>query len=379
MRYAHECGSPARGGHAEARHAAALVRCCRERVNRLINGESADHVVFTLNTTDAMNLAIKGVVLHKLRTTGGAVHLITTELDHNSALRPLNALVQAYPGRITQTRLRLDTQTHFVDPDDLRRAIRAETALFVTLHASNVTGSIQPIEEYGAVCRERGVTYLVDAAQSLGHVSLDARACMADLIAFPGHKGLLGPTGTGGLYIRPTVERVLDTLREGGTGWSSEDEAMPAAMPERFEPGSHNTLGIVGLSEGVAWLLDRTMVEVRRHERELGRAMLEGLNSIPGLRLLGPNELFSRVGVFTFVHHDLDSVCLGRRLEENGVISRSGLHCAPLVHERYGTNGFAGVQGATRLSLGPFVSHEDVGHAVDAIRAICEQGLSAAR
>ncbi|MBL8990497.1 MAG: aminotransferase class V-fold PLP-dependent enzyme [Phycisphaerae bacterium] len=374
-RYAETCGAPARGGSAEARAAAALVRQCRERVCRLIHGAAAERVVFTLNTTDAMNMAIRGVVMHRLRTTEGPVELLTTELDHNSALRPLNALAETFPGRVRCRRLRLDPALHAADPEELRRAVGRETALFVTLHASNVTGAVQPVEAYGAICREAGVPFVLDAAQSLGHVELDVEACGADLVAFAGHKGLLGPTGTGGLYIAPGMDGVMDTVREGGTGWRSEDERMPTALPERFEPGSHNTIGIIGLSEGVRWLLERGSDQVRRHEASLiDRALGPGgLVDAPGLSLIGPAESERRVGVFTFVHESIAPAELARRLEARGIIGRAGLHCAPLAHQRYGTRADPGRAGGMRLSVGPFVTGADLDAAAEALREICRE------
>lgn len=374
-RYAETCGAPARGGSAEARAAAALVRQCRERVCRLINGSSPDRVVFTLNTTDAMNMAIRGVVMHRLRTTTGPVELLTTELDHNSALRPLNALAEAFAGRVSCRRLRLDPRLHAADPDELRRAIGRGTALFVTLHASNVTGAVQPIEAYGAICRAAGVPFVLDAAQSLGHTGLDVQACGADLVAFAGHKGLLGPTGTGGLYVAPGVDVAMDTVREGGTGWRSEDERMPSALPERLEPGSHNTIGIVGLNEGVRWLLERGVDAVRRHETSLIERALGpgGLVDAPGLSLIGPAAADRRVGVFSFVHESIAPAELGRRLEARGIIGRAGLHCAPLAHQRYGTRADPSRAGAMRLSLGPFVTEAQIDAAADALREICRE------
>lgn len=370
--YAHACGAPARGGSVESRRAAAILATCRERINRLIGGAAPERIAFTLNTTDAMNLAIKGVVLHALTTSSRPIHLITTELDHNSALRPLNALVELFPGRITQTRLPLDTSSHIIDPDALRRAIRPETLLFVTLHASNVTGAIQPIAEYGRICRERGVLFLLDAAQSLGHIALDAGAAHADLVAFPGHKGLLGPTGTGGLYIAPGVEHRLCTVREGGTGWQSEDEAMPDRLPDRFEPGSHNMIGIAGLNAAAGWLLEQDARLLRAHEASLLRAALApgGALDLPGLRLIGPRDAAHRIGVLTFVHDAFAPLDLARALDARGVVSRAGLHCAPLTHGRYGTRGDAGRQGGLRLSFGPFTTQDDLAAAGGALREI---------
>lgn len=373
--YARDLGVPARGGYAEVKETARLVDLCRQRVCRFIGGEKPEHVVFTLNTTDAMNMAIHGVLRHALRTSRQPIHVITSELDHNSALRPLNAFIESCGGRVMQTGVPFDPTTGRIDPADIERAMRPETVMVVTLHASNVTGAIQPVAEIGRLCRKRGVLFVLDAAQSLGHVPVDVVAMNVDLLAFPGHKGLLGPTGTGGLYVRPGIEERMDTIREGGTGQRSEQQAMPTSLPDRFEPGSHNTIGIIGLSEGVRWLGERGHQRLREHEIELSRAMIEGLAACEpmGLRLLGSQNVEDRVGVFSFTHDLISPVEFGAMLErEHGILSRSGLHCAPLAHQALDT----GTLGATRLSVGAFSTMDDVAAATRAVRSICERALS---
>ncbi|MFN7019822.1 MAG: aminotransferase class V-fold PLP-dependent enzyme [Phycisphaerales bacterium] len=376
LRFMTENGAPGRGTYAQAREAAGLIRRCRERINRLINGENADHVVFTHNTTDALNLAIKGVLEGTLRRSPRrGLHVVTTWMEHNSVLRPLNALIAAHPG-IAWTRVEADPVTGIVDPDDVRRAVRpGETTLVAVNHASNVTGSIQPVAEIGTHCRAIGVPFLVDAAQSMGHVGVDVRAMNIDLLAFPGHKGLLGPTGTGGLYIRPGLERLVSTVREGGTGSVSESETHPEMMPERYEAGSHNTVGIAGLSEGVAWLLDRGTDSLRRHEVELMERLLSAYSggAFDGLRLLGPSGVQERVGVFSFTHNELSPQEIAAVLETGfSVLTRAGLHCAPLAHRTFGTVAPEG-KGAVRLSLGPFLTTEDIDAATDALATICRE------
>lgn len=387
-RYVSEIGaSPGRGRYAEAREGARLIYQCRERINRLINGESPDHVVFTLNTTDALNLAIKGVVGHRRRVSSGGgragrrIHLVTTQLDHNSVLRPFNALADE---GAEWTCVACDPATGIVDPNDVRRALRPDTALVAVVHASNVTGALQPVGEIGRICRERAVPFLVDAAQSLGHVPIDVRALAIDLLAFPGHKGLLGPLGTGGLYLRPGMERLVRTVREGGTGTVSELDVHPDSMPEKYEPGSHNTIGIIGLSEGVNYLLDRGVEAVQRHERELMRAMLECLAELGAtagreggtgtggpLRLIGPSAVEGRVGVFSLVHDDLTPHQFADLLEERfGILARSGIHCAPRAHAGAAAPG----GGTTRLSLGPFLTTDDIRYVGAALAEICGAG-----
>lgn len=392
-RYADDLGVSARGAYAEVREVARLVNLCRQRIATLIGARHPDapsHVIFTLNTTDAMNLAIHGLIGHALRTSPASrpLHIITSELDHNSALRPLNVLVERHGPRVRQTRVPFDPATGLLDPRAFERAITPDTVLVATLHASNVTGMIQPAAEIGAICRKHGVAFLLDAAQSLGHVPVNVEAMGVDLLAMPGHKGLLGPTGTGALYIRPGLERVMDTVREGGTGARSELEAMPDFLPDRFEPGSHNTIGILGLGQAVQWILDQGLDRLRAHELELIGVILAGLtgpDAPPGLTLLGPGhpaDAASRVGVFSFTCDHLDSATFGGMLETRfGVLSRSGLHCAPAAHAAMGTGAAASSDtprhargiGATRISIGPFTTPGDVASALAAIRTIAAE------
>ncbi len=365
-RYATELGaSPGRGAYREAREAGRLMERCRERLNTLFNGENPHHVVFTLNTSDALNLAVRGLVRP-------GDHVITTWLDHNSILRPFNALVERHD--VEQTRVACDPETGLVDPDDIRVAIRKNTRLVAVVHGSNVTGTLQPIREIGRICREFAVPFLVDAAQTLGHMPVDVQADCIDLLAFPGHKGLLGPLGTGGLYIRPGLEKIMLTVREGGTGSRSDLDTHPDFMPDRFEPGSHNAIGIIGLSEGVQWILDRGVDLLWSHEQMLIRQMVEGLTALRphGLSYVGPQGVRDRCGVFSIRVNGYDQPqTLSDVLEsEFGILTRSGIHCAPLAHKTVGTHGLGGT---TRFSFGPFLQVPDVRYCCDALATIAQR------
>ncbi len=366
QRYAAELGaSPGRGSYRESVESGKLIATCRRRINELIGGEDPDHVVFTLNCSDALNMAIKGVVR-------AGDHVITTDLDHNSILRPFNQLVA--DGVVSQTRIPVDPKTGLADPAEIRKAVRPNTRLIALLHASNVTGTMQDLEAVGRVARETGTLLLVDAAQSLGHYPIDVRALGIDLLAAPGHKGLLGPLGTGILYIRPGLEAEMRTYREGGTGSVSERDTQPEFMPDRFEAGSHNTIGIVGLSEGVRYILDRGVENLWQHEQALTKTMLESLTewgAMPGFILYGPPGVKHRGGVFSVGIDGVDPHELSTILEsEYGILTRSGLHCAPGAHATIGSTGRGGT---TRFSFGPFLSVQDVKYAADALGNICHQ------
>lgn len=395
--YATRLGTtPGRAQYAESREGGRIIRRCRERLNQFFGGDSPDHFVFTLNCTDALNLAIKGVVQHRRRTEPARpVHLVATALDHNSVLRPLNAVAR---DGVSWSCVEAAASDGRIDPADVERAITPDTVLVICNHASNVTGVIQHIAEIGARCRRRGVLVMADVAQSAGHVPIDIRAMSIDLLAFPGHKGLLGPLGTGGLYITPGLESRIDPLREGGTGTRSEADTQPEFMPDKFEPGSHNAVGIAGLSEAIAFHLDRGIAESRAHEVELMTAMLDGLRAggarihpeAPGwtcdgplsdLTLYGPARPDDRIGVFSLTHRWADPATVANLLEsKHHILVRAGLHCAPRAHRTIGTLGTrdeTGPAGAVRLSFGPFIEGLDIHRVIDALGEVC-RGLRAA-
>lgn len=362
VRYATELGASAgRGAYREAVETGALITECRRRLNRLFHGERPEHFVFTLNCSDGLNLAIKGLVDPRERG-----HAICTHIDHNSILRPLRAMEEY--GCVRTTRIPVEGSTGLVDPDEIRRAIRPDTKLIAITHASNVTGTVQPIREIGRIAKEAGIPFIVDAAQSAGHVPIDVQADGIDLLAAPGHKGLLGPLGTGFLYIRPGIEKILRPLKEGGTGSVSEQDRQPEFMPDKYEPGSHNAIGIAGLSEGVKWVADRTVEKLAAHDLELTRTFLDGITDIEGLTLYGPQGVKHRTGVFSIRIDGYDPHELSTVLETSyGILTRPGIHCAPLAHEAIGT---AATGGTVRFSFGPFVTAQDVSYATDALAQI---------
>jgi cysteine desulfurase family protein len=361
-RYATELGASAgRGAYREAVETGALIHECRQRLRRLFNGEKAEHFVFTLNCTDALNLAIRGLV-----GPDDPGHAVCTHIDHNSILRPLAELEARHGLRVT--RVCVDPATGLVDPDDVRKALLPETRLLALTHASNVTGTIQPLREIGRIGREAGVPFVVDAAQSAGHLPIDVQADFIDLLAAPGHKGLLGPTGSGVLYLRPGMEKLVRTVREGGTGSVSEQPTQPQFLPDKYEPGSHNAMGIIGLSAAVKWVADRTVESLAALDQDLVRTFIDGVQDVEGLTYFGPQGVKDRVGVFSVRVEGFDPNELSAVLEANyGILTRSGIHCAPLCHEAIGT---ASCGGATRFSFGPFLSKQDVKYATDALAEI---------
>lgn len=366
VRFARECGASAgRGAYAEAKACGQIIATCRSRLAELINAEGPERIVFALNCTEALMIGIRGVL-----NTAGAAHAISTVMDHNSVLRPFNALAEQTG--LETTFVPADGRSSLIDPEDVRRAVRPNTRLIAVVHASNVTGGLQPVGEVAAIARESGVPCLIDAAQSVGHVPIDVQAWGADMVAFPGHKGALGPLGTGVLYVRPGFERQLATMKEGGTGTISEKPVQPPTMPDRYEVGSHNAIGIAGLSEGVAWLLERGVEGLREHDRKLCEAFLAEADGVEGLKVYGPRNLDDRMGVFSVnvAGHAPDELA-GELERRFGVLTRPGLHCAPLAHRTIGTF----PKGTCRLSFGAFTTAADVRHAASALRELAAVSL----
>ncbi len=359
-RYQRELGAPAgRSAYREANEVERLVNDARRRVVQLLHVDDPARIVFTSNGTDSLNLA-----LHGLLRPGD--HVISSVAEHNSTLRPLRSLQDT---RGVQVTLVGCDAAGFVDPDEIRRAIRSETRLIALIHASNVTGALQPVAEVGRLAREHGLLFLVDAAQSVGHLPIDVAELNADLIAAPGHKGLLGPLGTGILYIGPGVEERLTPIRQGGTGTQSDSAEQPTTLPERYEAGNHNVPGILGLGAGVAYLQQRSLEDVRRHDQELAGRLIARFLQIGGVKIHGTRDLPRRVGVVSISVAGYDPQELAVMLDSAcGIQVRAGLHCAALMHRSLGTIDRGGT---VRFSFGPFTTTEDIDAAADAVERAC--------
>lgn len=356
-RYLRDVGAAAgRGVYTEATEAARLVDSARRCVARLIGAAEAASVVFTANGSDALNLAIHGLL-------GPGDHAICTDAEHNSVLRPMRACQDANGVDITHIPC---SPEGLVDAEDIRRALRPNTRLVAMLHASNVTGGIQPAAEVGSICREHGALFLLDAAQSVGHVPISVEELRVDLLAAPGHKGLLGPLGTGLLYIRPGVETHLRPLKQGGTGSDSESDLQPAKLPDKYESGNLNVAGIAGLAAGIEWLAQQGLTAVREHELALTRQLRDGLNEIAGVTIYGPSDVSGGVGVVSVTVEGYDPQEVAALLDAAFHVQvRAGLHCAPRIHQAMGTFDRGGT---VRFSVGPFTTADDVATAVRAVR-----------
>lgn len=346
--------NPGRSGHRSALEAARVVLEAREAVGGFLGVRDASRVIFTLNGTHALNLALKGV----LRPGD---HAVTTRMEHNSVLRPLAALER----RGVSFTCVEGAPDGTVPVEALERALRPETRLVALCHASNVSGTLQEAEAVGDLCRRRGLLFLLDAAQTLGAVPLDAGRLGVHLLAAPGHKGLLGPQGTGFLYVAPGVE--VESLSEGGTGSQSEERSMPEEMPEALEAGTLNTPGLAGLAAGVGYLQQRGVAQVRRTEEEILEYLLPELSAVPGLVLYGPRNPRRRAAVVSFNLEGRDGAHVGFALDElYDIAVRVGLHCAPDAHKTLGSF----PAGSVRASFGPFNTLADAEALVRALREL---------
>jgi cysteine desulfurase/selenocysteine lyase len=337
--------NPGRAGHKMALASERLLDDCRHLLNQLFHGKEPERWIFTLNCTDALNMAFKGSI-------NDGDHVITTDLEHNSVSRPLRALELA--GRITLTRLQADAGGT-IDPDQVRRAITRQTRLIALTHASNVLGTVQPVAEVGRIARENDLVLLVDAAQTAGVLPIDVQEMNIDLLAFPGHKSLFGPTGTGGLYVGPRCR--VRPWREGGTGGDSSSETQPKEFPYYLEGGTPNVVGIAGLAAGIRWVQQRGLEAIHRHEVELVERFWQRLEERGGYSVLGHRDHTRRVGTISFHSEMLPAAEIGGILDQAFDIAiRPGLHCAPYVHRAQSTF----PEGAVRVSPGVFNTAEDI-------------------
>jgi cysteine desulfurase family protein len=334
------------------------VERARHGVAALLGVRDPSRVVFGFNGTDMLNLAIRGMVRP-------GDHVVTTVCDHNSVLRPLLALRESAGVSVSY----VPCDGHgLVSPDDLRAAVRPNTRLVAVNHVSNVTGAIQPIAEMGRLVRQTDAFFLVDAAQSLGHVPIDVGAFPVDLLAAPGHKGLLGPLGTGVLYIRPGVERELQPLRYGGTGTQSDEDRQPDQLPDKYEPGNHNLLGLAGLAAATDFLAGETIDAIQSHHTRLTERLLDGLRETLDVTIYGPQSSGHRSSVVSFTIAGYDPQELAAMLEvSRGIQCRAGLHCAPRMHAALGTTAGGGT---VRLSPGFATTTEEIDEVIAALQEV---------
>lgn len=350
--------NPGRSGYDLSIETGDVVENARKILAEYFNGKDHNRLVFTMNSTDAINIAISGL----LRPGD---HVITTTIEHNAVLRPLYHMSLYNKVEVDYIPF---NQAGFVRPDDFITKFKKNTKLVVVNHASNVIGTIQPIKEIGKLCRERGITFLVDASQTAGKIPVDIEDMNIDVVAFTGHKSLLGPTGIGGLYVREGID--IKHSRGGGTGVKSARKHHPEEYPYRLEYGTLNILGIAGLYAGVKWIMNRGIEDIHQHEMKLTEQLLDGLHEIDHVTTYCQDNLNHHIGVISFNIIGFEAVNTGTILDgEYNIACRTGLQCAPLVHEQLGTDK---LNGTVRIGFGPFNTEDHVQKTVDAVREIAE-------
>ena len=363
-RYMTECGcNVSRGGYAGAYSAEELVYDTRVLLCRLFGGRGAaadpKRVVLTKNITESLNILLKGLLKP-------GDHVLVSSMEHNAVMRPLAQLAK-YGVRFSRIPCAADGS---MDPSDAEKLMEPATRALVMLHASNVCGTVLPAAEIGALCRAHGIRFILDTAQTAGILPVDAEETGADALAFTGHKGLLGPQGTGGLLIREELAAEVEPLITGGTGSISHTEETPDFLPDRFEAGTPNLPGIAGLHAAVSWLLAQPEGSILNRERELTARFLQRMEELEAaglLRIIGRRCTEGRTGVVSVVPERMDPAELAFRLDERfGIATRVGLHCAPSAHRTLGT--WPG--GTVRFSFGAFNTEAETDGAADAVRTI---------
>ncbi len=356
---AQDAANPGRAGHRMAVAAERMLDTVRKELTEFIGGNDLHRMIWTMNCTDALNIAFKGL----LRPGD---HVITTTLEHNSVSRPLQAMSDS--GFITLTRVDFSPSTGLINPDDIRQAIGPKTRLIALTHASNVVGTIQPARDVGKIAREHGVKFLLDGAQTIGVAPINVQHDYIDLLAFPGHKSLLGPTGTGGLYVNATVKiEELTAFREGGTGGDSASPQQPRLFPYFLEGGTPNTVGIAGLGAAGEYVRQHVPAKTLAHEQALVQRLLDALAEIEAVDVYGPSTAANRVGTISFNVDGYSPQELGGILDEAFSIAvRPGLHCSPYAHKSLGSF----PDGTVRVSPGAFNTEADIDKLLEALREV---------
>jgi cysteine desulfurase family protein len=359
--------NPGRSGFDLCVEAGDIVEGTRKSLARFFGGHDPSRLVFSYNSTDALNIAIFGL-LQK------GDHAISTTLEHNSVLRPLYHLSEDDGVEVDYVPF---DAAGFVDPGDFKKLFRKNTRLVVVNHASNVIGTVQPVKEVGRLCKERGVPFLIDASQTAGKIPIDIHDLNVDVVAFTGHKSLLGPTGIGGLYVEEGVE--IRHTRAGGTGVRSAVRRHLDEYPYRLEYGTTNVLGVAGLRAGLGWLQEKGLDSIHHHEMSLATKLRNGLREVEGVATYCQDDLTDHIAVYVFNVDGVEASNTGTMLDvEHNIACRTGLHCAPLVHEQIGT---IGVHGAVRFGIGPFNSEEHIDTAIEAVKEVAanRKAFAAAR
>ena len=345
-----------RGSYSLAYDVEDIIYTTRQRLHTLFNGHDPSHVIFTQNVTMSLNMVIKGLLK-------AGDHVLVSSMEHNAVMRPLTQLLDK---GITFDTIPCDS-TGSIQMDSIEPLIRPNTVALIINHASNICGTIQPLESIGPICKAHNLQFIVDAAQTAGVIPIDVKACHIDALCFTGHKGLLGPQGIGGIILTKEMAQNLTPLIAGGTGSFSHLETMPTHMPDTFEAGTLNLPGIMGLNEGLSYIESQGMENIHNHELALTQAFLEGLQSIDGINIVGKQNIQDRTAVVSITIDGMDPASIAYELESTYyIMTRVGLHCAPRAHQTLGTY----PEGTVRFSFGYANTLKDVESALSALNTI---------
>ena len=349
-------GNAGRGAHEASLDASRNIYGVRERIADFFHGEDPSRIAFTSNSTESLNTAVKGIL-------NPGDHVVTTVLEHNSVLRPLYEMEEK---RVEVTILPCD-EYGMVYPEDFTRAVRPNTKAFICTHGSNLTGNVLDVQSIGAAARERGILFVVDASQTAGVFDIDVQKMNIDILCFTGHKGLLGPQGTGGMYVRAGVN--VRPLKSGGSGIKTFEKKHPSQMPTALEAGTLNGHGLAGLGAAVDYLNRQGLSFIRAKEQALMKKFYLGVRDIPGVKVYGDFRTMDRCAIVTLNIRDYDSGEVGDALYmDYGIATRTGAHCAPLMHQALGTT----EQGAVRFSFSHFNTEEEIQRGIVAVRELAE-------
>ncbi|TDO90104.1 cysteine desulfurase family protein [Halanaerobium saccharolyticum] len=349
--------SPGRGGYEDSLQAGRLIIETRNTIADFFNVNDLKQIVFTHNITYALNIGIKGILKK-------GDHVITSTMEHNSILRPLNSLETS--GIINVDYIKCDEKGR-LNSKKVEAAINSKTKLIILTYASNVSGTLMPVKEVGKIASRNNIYFMLDTAQAAGVYDIDFQKLKVDFLAFTGHKALMGPTGTGGFAVSKKMAAQMEPLIEGGTGSKSDQEEQPDFLPDKFESGTMNTMGISGLKSGVEFIKKIGIKKIKEHELQLGKVFLEGLNKIPEIKIIGPANLREQMPTFSITAGAKDLGQLSFELDEKyNIMTRSGLHCAPFAHKTLGTY----PEGSLRFSIGYFNTLPEIEFTLDALNKI---------
>lgn len=349
--------SPGRGGYEDSIKAGRIILEARAKLANFFNVPKPEQIIFTHNVTYALNMGLKGILKHD-------DHVITSTMEHNSVLRPLKGLEKKGIIEVDYIQCEHDGT---LDPNKIQKYIKDNTKLIIITYASNVTGTLMPIKEISDIVESNDIYFFLDTAQAAGIYEIDFQELRTDFLAFTGHKGLMGPPGTGGFAVSKKLAENMDSLIEGGTGSISDKEYQPTFLPDKFESGTMNTPGIAGLKAGIEFIEKIGIENIKKHELKLTELFINGLKKINNIKIYGPSDIKKQAPTISITYKDRDLGNLSYILDDKyGIMTRSGLHCAPFAHKTIGTF----PEGTLRFSIGYFTTENEIKYTLEKLNEL---------